>query len=105
MVARKRNQQEMEEDIAHEEPSMILRLRNMWEFASLMQYIQLFGKVVKIDDNLDIDVSSIRVHNSYTLINLLQELEALCINTPNSVKLLEVGLALLKFVSSHRGLT
>ena len=57
MVARKRNQQEMEEDNPHEEPSMLLRLRSMWEFASLMQYIQLFGKVVKIDDNLDIDVS------------------------------------------------
>lgn len=34
------------------------RLRNMWEFASLMQYIYLFGSVVKIDNDLDIEVSS-----------------------------------------------
>lgn len=32
------------------------KLRNMWEFASLMQYIYLFGSVVKIDNDLDIEV-------------------------------------------------
>lgn len=31
-------------------------LRNMWEFASLMQYIFLFGHVVKIDEDFDIEV-------------------------------------------------
>ena len=31
-------------------------LRNMWEFASLMQYIFLFGNVVKIDEDFDIEV-------------------------------------------------
>lgn len=31
-------------------------LRNMWEFASLMQYIFLFGSVVKIGDDFDIEV-------------------------------------------------
>lgn len=31
-------------------------LRNMWEFASLMQYIFLFGEAVKIDEDLDIEV-------------------------------------------------
>lgn len=39
-----------------EEQAMLSRLRNMWEFASLMQYIFLFGHVVKIDDDLDIEV-------------------------------------------------
>lgn len=33
------------------------RLRNMWEFASLMQYIYLFGSVVKIENDFDIEVS------------------------------------------------
>jgi hypothetical protein len=28
----------------------------MWEFASLMQYIFLFGNVVKIDEDFDIEV-------------------------------------------------
>ena len=60
MVARKRGRQEQEEDAQrdaqHNEPDMLHRLRNMWEFASLMQYIQLFGKVIRVDDNLDIDV-------------------------------------------------
>lgn len=33
------------------------KLRSMWEFANLMQYIYLFGSVVKIDNDFDIDVS------------------------------------------------
>jgi len=32
------------------------KLRNMWQFASLMQYIHIFGSVVKIDEDLDIEV-------------------------------------------------
>jgi hypothetical protein len=28
----------------------------MWEFASLMQYIFLFGNAVKIDEDFDIEV-------------------------------------------------
>lgn len=28
----------------------------MWEFASVMQYIFMFGKAVKIDDDFDIEV-------------------------------------------------
>jgi hypothetical protein len=31
-------------------------LRNMWEFASLNQYIYAFGDAVKIDKDLDIEV-------------------------------------------------
>lgn len=37
--------------------------------------------------------------------NYLQELETECLKTGSSDKLAEIGLALLKFVSSHRGLT
>ncbi|KAB8291123.1 hypothetical protein EYC80_009811 [Monilinia laxa] len=85
--ARKRGRQEMEASEAPKEPSMIDRLRNMWEFANLAQWIFLFGKSVKIDENIGIE-----------------ELEMECSKTHSTV-LPEIGLALLKFVSSHRGLT
>lgn len=35
---------------------ILTKLRNMWEFASLMQYIYLFGDVVKIRDDIEIEV-------------------------------------------------
>ena len=38
------------------ERTLLERLRNMWEFANLMQYIYLFGKAVKIDEDFDIEV-------------------------------------------------
>ena len=41
---------------------ILSRLRNMWEFASLMQYIYLFGQAVKIDDDLDIEVGWLPKH-------------------------------------------
>ncbi|KAI1843381.1 hypothetical protein JX266_010378 [Neoarthrinium moseri] len=70
------------------EPTTLLhRIRNTWQFANLFQWIFLFGKVVKIDESIDIDV-----------------LETECLK-PDSTILVEIGLALLKFVSSHRGLT
>jgi hypothetical protein len=40
------------------ERSMIERIRNMWEFANLAQWIYIFGKAVKINDDLDIEVQS-----------------------------------------------
>ncbi|USW47982.1 Putative Zinc finger, PHD-type, Zinc finger, FYVE/PHD-type, Zinc finger, RING/FYVE/PHD-type [Septoria linicola] len=74
--------------IAPEAQEMLTTLRNMWEFASLMQYIFLFGHVVKIDDSLDIE-----------------DLEHECLQPTPSEKLAHIGLQLLKYVSSHRGLT
>jgi len=38
------------------EPSLLDRLRNMWEFANLAQWIFIFGRAVKIDENFDIEV-------------------------------------------------
>ncbi|KAK8056322.1 hypothetical protein PG993_001549 [Apiospora rasikravindrae] len=69
------------------EASLLHRIRNMWQFANLFQWIYLFGKVVKIDDSIDIDV-----------------LETECLKSQSTV-LVDIGLCLLKFVSSHRGLT
>ena len=39
-----------------EDDGTLTRLRNMWEFANLMQYINIFGAVVKIDSDLEIEV-------------------------------------------------
>ncbi|KAK3941854.1 hypothetical protein QBC46DRAFT_89716 [Diplogelasinospora grovesii] len=69
------------------EPSVLHRIRNMWQFANLYQFICLFGKALKLDDNLDIE-----------------DLEAECLK-PGSMALQDIGLGLLKFISSHRGLT
>ncbi|CAA9958368.1 PHD multi-domain protein [Pyrenophora teres f. maculata] len=88
MPSRKRAADEMETEAAVEEPSTLQRLRNMWEFANLAQYISLFGDAVKIDKDLDIE-----------------ELESECLKPQPSEKLAQIGLALLKHVSSHKGLT
>jgi hypothetical protein len=39
-----------------QQPSVLHRIRNMWQFANLCQWIYLFGKAVKINDDIDIDV-------------------------------------------------
>lgn len=40
---------------------LLQRIRNSWEFASLMQYIAIFGKVMKIDDEFEIEVWPIAI--------------------------------------------
>jgi hypothetical protein len=42
------------------ELSLLQRIRNMWEFASVMQFIFVFGKAVKIDEDFDIEVCCTR---------------------------------------------
>lgn len=63
--ARKRGRQEMEAPVhtplkatsnKPKESSTLDRIRNMWEFANLAQWIFIFGKAVKIDENIDIEV-------------------------------------------------
>ena len=58
-AARKRSLQELETHNAQSagQPSMLQRIRNMWQFANLYQFILLFGPALKVDDNLDIEVS------------------------------------------------
>ena len=48
----------MESEEPVKETSLLDRLRNMWEFSNLMQYIFIFGKVVKIDDDFTIEVNA-----------------------------------------------
>jgi len=59
----------------------------MWEFASTMQFIFIFGRAVKIDEDFDIE-----------------DFENECLKPGYSEKLEEIGLTLLKWISSHRGL-
>lgn len=56
MPARKRAASEMEAKEPIETPSTLQKLRNMWQFANLAQYISLFGDAVKIDKDFDIEV-------------------------------------------------
>jgi len=58
-MPRKRTHDEMEATEPQQEkaePSLLQRIRNMWEFAAVMQYIFMFGKAVKIDEDFDIEV-------------------------------------------------
>ncbi|KAL9598210.1 MAG: hypothetical protein Q9219_004630 [cf. Caloplaca sp. 3 TL-2023] len=88
MSSRKRGRAEMESSEITPEPSLLQRIRNTWEFSNLMQFIFIFGKAVKIDEDFTVD-----------------DLETECLKPGPSEKLIEIGLALLKCVSSHRGLT
>lgn len=62
MVSRKRDRAEMESCEPPKEMGLLDRLRNMWQFANLMQYIFIFGRAVKIDDDFTIDVSSLPLY-------------------------------------------
>jgi len=59
-MARKRSLREIDPDDVEPlaPPSMLHRIRNMWQFANIFQFIFLFGKALKIEDNLEIEVSS-----------------------------------------------
>lgn len=56
MVPRKRGISEVEADDTHKEVGLLERLRNMWEFACVMQFITIFGDALKIDKEFDINV-------------------------------------------------
>ncbi|KAH8735374.1 hypothetical protein BGZ61DRAFT_526472 [Ilyonectria robusta] len=87
MSSRKRSLQAVDGDSGDSEPSLLHRIRNMWQFANLCQWIYTFGKAAKIPDSIDIE-----------------EIEVECLK-PISPMLGDIALALLKLVSSHRGLT
>ena len=56
MTSRKRGRAEMESPGLPLDTGLLEKLRNMWEFSNLMQYIFIFGKAVKIDEDLTIEV-------------------------------------------------
>ncbi|PVH98786.1 hypothetical protein DM02DRAFT_29961 [Periconia macrospinosa] len=88
MATRKRGRAEMEADAPPEEPSTLQKLRNMWQFANLAQYLSLFKGPLKLGNDVSIE-----------------DLETECLQPQPSEKLAEIGLALLKHISSHKGLT
>ncbi|KAL8929910.1 MAG: hypothetical protein Q9208_001054 [Pyrenodesmia sp. 3 TL-2023] len=79
MSSRKRGRAEMESSEPAAAPSLLQRIRDCWEFSNLMQFIYIFGKAVKIDEDFTID-----------------DLETECLKPEPSEKLVEIGLALLK---------
>lgn len=91
----------------------------MWEFASVMQFIFIFGKAVKIDEDFDIEVRPIHqlracashctvvaeyIRIAEWLIEILQDFETELLRPDPSDKLEDIGLTLLKWISSHRSL-
>ena len=62
MPARKRGRAEMETapelppPSPPQAPSLLMQIRNRWEFANLVQYIYLFGDALKIDKEIDVEV-------------------------------------------------
>ena len=63
MPTRKRGRAEAEaaepspaQDQAPQPPSLLIQIRNNWQFANLVQYIYLFGDALKIDKELDVEV-------------------------------------------------
>ncbi|KAL8734786.1 MAG: hypothetical protein Q9181_003047 [Wetmoreana brouardii] len=56
MTSRKRGRAEMESLDPSPETSLLQRLRNTWEFSNLMQFIFIFGKAVKIDEDFTIEI-------------------------------------------------
>jgi len=110
-MPRKRAREEMEADASVSktdndqlEISPLSKLRNMWQFACLMQYIYMFGKAVKIDEDIDIEVT-MTIYIKYPKANLRKDLEDMCLDPDQASGLAGIGLAMLKFISSHRGLT
>ncbi|KAL4981577.1 hypothetical protein BDW68DRAFT_183366 [Aspergillus falconensis] len=64
MVSRKRTRSEADAlpeqtEQPHEERGLLTQLRNCWEFANLMQYIAIFGKLMKIDEDFGIEAAGI----------------------------------------------
>lgn len=86
MPSRKRSLDEADDGTASD-TTLLARLRGMWQFANLSQWIFIFGKVAKIDESIDIE-----------------DIEMECLK-PSSPLLSDIALAILKLISSHRGLT
>lgn len=68
MVSRKRTRSEADapaeqpEQPHDEQPGLLTQLRNCWEFANLMQYIAIFGKIMKIDEDFGIEVRGLYLY-------------------------------------------
>ncbi|KAF2667781.1 hypothetical protein BT63DRAFT_300736 [Microthyrium microscopicum] len=89
MAPRKRTRaeaHEVEPPMTIPKPSLLDRIRSMSEFAALIQFLDIFGPTLKIQP-----IS-------------IEDAEQECLKPTPSQKLAELGLGLLKNISSHRGL-
>lgn len=86
MPSRKRSLEEADDGAAPDN-SLLTRIRGMWQFANMSQWVFTFGKAAKIDESIDIE-----------------DIEMECLK-PSSTLLSDMALAILKLISSHRGLT
>lgn len=93
-------------DAANASSRLLQRIRNMWEFANLCQWIYIFGKVAKIDESLEVEVRTAFsiLKPIYSNTTASQDIETECLKSSSTV-LSDIALALLKLASSHRGLT
>lgn len=86
MPSRKRSLEDAEDGTAPDN-SLLTRIRGMWQFANFSQWVFTFGKAAKIDESIDVE-----------------DIEMECLK-PSSTLLADMALAILKLISSHRGLT
>ena len=56
MAPRKRAFEEVDAPEAPNEMGLLNRVRNMYEFAAIMQFLVFFGDALKIDKDFDINV-------------------------------------------------
>ena len=57
-------------DVTHEDgdgAEKLHRIRNMWQFANLCQWIYIFGKSAKINESIDIEVCEPSIYNNYNM--------------------------------------
>lgn len=64
----------MTEQQAPEEPGLLSQLRSNWAFASLMQYIAIFGEVMKIDEEFGIDVCLLALFDMGSMLCIVSRL-------------------------------
>lgn len=55
---KKRSVAELEDSNGSQDVSLLDRIRNMWQFANLSQWIYMFGKAVRIPEDIDVEVRS-----------------------------------------------
>lgn len=72
-MPRKRTYEEMQatDPVVLPETSLLTKIRSMWEFAATMQYIFIFGKAVKIDEDFDIEVCRRRTTQEVCILQAL----------------------------------
>lgn len=99
---------------------MLQKIRNMWEFVSLFEWIVLFGQAAKLP-SIDVEVwfhfsspcicvahasnAQWLLCENKMLIRLLQDFETECVKPQPSQTLEDIGFRLVNWISSRRDIT